>query len=175
MILSWRIYNEKLARQNKLVAHDRPSLEDPTIKRKSFFRGENMIEADTAALVVRHSPFVVVGALPGSSTGESDVPRTKVRPSVFFLATTDNSTDGVEAAKEATFLIMQQFISAYIRDSENGGFCTSIGTFRFTSTSWQEVGPFLTCDYGWQLTVEFSRLAPDMIYNPQNWLSNDNN
>lgn len=174
MIASWRKYNERLARLNKDVAHDRPSQEDPTIRRNSFFRGENMVEADSAALVARHSPFVILGDLPGNASGQPYAPQRKIKPTIFFLATTDDSADTIEAVKELTFSIMQQFLAAYIADSEKGCCCGPIGHFKYTSASWQETGPRLTRDYGWELALEFTQPAPELIYNPSNWLPDDN-
>lgn len=170
MIKDWIQYNEKLARTNRLVSHGKPSEDAPTITRNSFFRGNDMLEADTAATWVRHSPFIVVGSLPGSVVGNITAPLRKSRSSVMFLATTDGSIDGIITAKELTFSVMMQFLAAYIADSEKRCCGAVINHLNYTSAAWQEIGPVLTRDYGWELIVDFTQKAPELIHNPSNWI-----
>jgi hypothetical protein len=169
MIQAWQAYNRQIAEKNKLVAHGRPSADNPAVLRNSFFRNNNFQEMEAAQISSIHSPYIVCGELAGKPAGVELVRKKTIKTRLYFLAHVAESLDNLEAVQEMTFDVMMEVISRYKYDSEEYGACGPFRRLDINKMFWREVGPIKQWEYGWLLDMEFQEDGNDFNYDPSKW------
>ena len=171
MVIQWQQYNRELARRNKLSAHDHYKKGQSGPKRVSFSRNNDFEEAIQQSVINLDSPYVVCGPLAGRPSGKLPMLRKIVKAKMYFLSPVSTSLENLELVQELTFTLMTDFISAYIYDYEETGSCGPFRNLDPNSMFWVETGPRQFNSYGWELSIEFSLSANDLVYNSSKWFS----
>jgi hypothetical protein len=169
MIQAWQAYNRQIAENNKMVAHGKPSADDPSILRNSFFRNNKFQEMEAAQISSIHSPYIVCGELAGKPSGVDLVRKKTIKTNLYFLAHVAESLDKLEEVQQKTFEVMMQVISRYLRDFEVTRSCGPFRSLDINKMFWREVGPLHQWEYGWQLYLEFQQDGNDFNYDPSKW------
>ncbi|MDR6565456.1 hypothetical protein [Chitinophaga ginsengisegetis] len=169
MVKAWREYNQQLAESHYLVLHNGLSLQQTGLRRKSFFRDNNLEEAEGAQQHNLHSPCIALSGLRGKLIGQDPAFRKSIKTAVYFLSSVRETYADLEEALELTGGVMMDFLSRYQEDFLTSGTCGPFKDFDIGKAVWDQVGPLLNNFHGWKVELEFVVSASDLTFNPQKW------
>lgn len=134
---------------------------------RSFFRMNGADEFDAEIFNKCHRNVVVLMDFSGNYELDSDdadrVVRTQLR---FYTKATDTTAAAMETAKDAAFVLMEDFISRILNDAafEN---CPAVGDV--DSLTYTEAPQHAALFYGWELNITDKPTISRVEYTPAKW------
>jgi hypothetical protein len=153
-------YYKQLAIDNKLVAHTRDTGDG---ERNSFFRLNDEEELQAACVIWAHFPCVNHFGFDGRYTSNiNSVAKRKLSDDLLFLSKAlATDMDGIEAAYDESFEVMEQWLSKMQNQFDTDGSCSPFGVFDLSRCSFQRytVNGNL---FGWLLSIEDEAYANEV-------------
>ncbi len=140
-------------------------LDGPT--QRSFFRMNGADEFDADIFNKCHRNVVVLMDFSGNYELDSDEADRVVRTQLhFYSKATDSTATAMEAAKDAAFVIMEDFVARILNDAayEN---CPAIGDV--DSVTFTEAPQHTTLFFGWALSITDKPTISRVEYTPAKW------
>jgi len=162
-------YFKSIAHLNKLIAHNQ---EVEGVTRASFFGMNDEDEVLAACVNWGHFPCMVQfdfsGRYTSNITGE---PKRKISNAIWILdkATVTNMAS-IQAAKDRSFEVIEQVISAMWDDFKEQGFCGNLQYVDLAQFNFLPIGIVGSSLYGWQLNFgDDTQATAVTTKDPEQW------
>ena len=174
-------YFKMIAHKNKLIAHAQPVAEGSEKLRKSFHRVNDLDELNAACESWAHFPCAVhVGHDKIFKQVGEGITRRVNANHLFFFAKIDSKTypalsDAMENAYDVADTAMSKFLSYMREDLEANGACGNLFLFDLNRATAEQIGPYNSVLYGWQLTFYDEQKAWELCYKEDDWFEGVDN